>query len=157
MDERKQNKKKHVLREQPLTYDDYAALDDGIRYELVNGELELMTPTPTVTHQMISFELQRSLYDSCGNDYFVFYAPVDLILSQTEVRQPDLMLVHRSRMDIITKRGIIGAPDLVVEILSPSTLKRDKLDKLHVYAKYAIPEYWIIEPELAVLEQYVRH
>lgn len=155
MNERERKKKIEVVREEQLTYDDYAALGDGKRYELADGNLELMSPAPTVIHQMISFELQRRLHDSCGEDFIVLSAPIDLILSETEVRQPDLILVHRSRLDIIAKHGITGIPDLVIEIISPSTLKRDKLDKLKSYARHRILEYWIIEPELGVLEQHV--
>ena len=92
---------------------------------------------------------------SCESDYFIFYAPIDVILSSTEVRQPDIMLINRNRLDIISNRGIEGAPNLVIEILSPSTLKRDKIDKLEVYARFKIPEYWIVDPNSGVLEQFV--
>lgn len=72
------------------------------------------------------------------------------------VKQPDLVLVHRDRLHIITKHGAIeGIPDLVVEILSPSSAKRDKKIKLDTYARYEVPEYWIVDPENQVLEQYV--
>lgn len=81
--------------------------------------------------------------------------PVDLILSDRDVLQPDLVLVRRDRLDILSKKGITGIPDLVIEILSPSTLKRDKLDKLKTYARFELPEYWVVEPEQGVLEQYV--
>lgn len=147
--------KKHVVREQGLTYDDYAALDDGKRYELVDGQLELMSPSPSTIHQLVSFELQKKIDETCRNEYIIFNAPIDLILSTKEVRQPDLVLVHRNRLNIVSRKGIEGVPDLVVEILSPSTLKRDKLDKLKTYAHFHIPEYWIVEPELGSLEQFV--
>lgn len=145
---------KDKIRESGLTYDDYASLDDGNRYELAGGQLELMSPAPTLTHQMVSSEMYETIVHSCKEDYIILYAPVDVILSETEVRQPDIVLVHRERMQILSNRGIEGAPDLVIEILSPSTLKRDKIDKLKTYAYYNIPEYWIVEPEIGVLEQY---
>jgi len=147
--------KTDMIREGGLTYDDYAALDDGNRYELVDGRLELMSPGPSVIHQLVSYELQRSIARTCEKDYVILYAPIDLILSDSEVRQPDILLVRRDRMHILSKRGVEGPPDLVVEILSPSTLKRDKIDKLKTYARFRIPEYWVLEPELGVLEQYV--
>jgi Uma2 family endonuclease len=143
------------VREQGLTYMDYAALDDDNRYELVDGRLELMSPGPMVGHQLISFELQSRMRDTCISDYIILYAPVDLILSSYEVRKPDLLLVHRSRLSIISKKGVIGPPDLVVEILSPSTLKRDKVDKLKTYARYGVQEYWVVEPTVGTLEQFV--
>lgn len=153
--ERESPSKSPVIREGGLTYDDYAALDDGNRYELVDGRLELMSPGPSLTHQLVSYEVQRNIARTCEKDYVILYAPIDLILSDSEVRQPDLLLVRRDRMHILSKRGVEGPPDLVVEILSPSTLKRDKIDKLKTYARFCIPEYWILEPELGVLEQFV--
>lgn len=155
MSEKKQDQLNLNIKEHGLTYDDYAAIDDGNRYELANGQLELMSPAPTVTHQMLSFEIQKFISRSCESDYIILYAPVDVILSATEVRQPDLVLIHRNRIDILRKRGVEGAPDLVVEILSPSSLKRDKIHKLKAYAFYGIPEYWIVDPATGVLEQYI--
>ena len=147
---------KRVIKEQPFTYDDYAQLpDDGKRYELADGMLELMTPAPTPKHQVISNEMQNVLTNSCRSEYIILASPVDLILSNTEVRQPDLVMVQRSKIDIITRRGIEGIPDLVAEILSPHSVKRDKQSKLKVYEKYEIPEYWIIDPGNESLEQYV--
>lgn len=155
MSEKKQDQLNLNIKEHGLTYDDYAAIDDGNRYELANGQLELMSPAPTVTHQMLSFEIQKFISRSCESDYIILYAPVDVILSATEVRQPDLVLIHRNRIDILSKRGVEGAPDLVVEILSPSSLKRDKIHKLKAYAFYGILEYWIVDPATGVLEQYI--
>lgn len=144
------------VKEQLLTYDDYAQLpDDGNRYELVDGVLELMSPSASTLHQLISSQIQYKLVQSCEEEYLILDTPLDVILSPTEVRQPDLIMVHRSRMDIIKQRGIVGAPDLVVEILSPSSMKRDKISKLASYARYSIPEYWIVDPSNGALEQYV--
>jgi Uma2 family endonuclease len=152
----KSKKKSDVVREQPLTYDDYASLpDDGSRYELVDGVLEMMSPCASAKHQMISFQIQSKIAQSCDEDYFILNAPLDVILSPTEVRQPDLVMIHHSRINIIKKRGIEGAPDLVVEILSPSSIRRDKVGKLKSYANYAIPEYWIVDPTNESLEQYI--
>jgi Uma2 family endonuclease len=144
-----------LVKEDHLSYDDYASLEDGHRYELVDGRLELMSPAPSVTHQLVSFELQKLIARSCESDYIILPAPVDVILANHEVRQPDLVLVHRKRIEILSNRGVVGAPDLVIEITSPSTLKRDKME-LHSYSKYAIPEYWIVEPKAAILEQYIQ-
>lgn len=91
---------------------------------------------------------------TCDSDYLILCAPVDLILSSIEVRQPDLMMIHRSRLGIVSNRGVEGPPDLVIEILSPSTIRRDKLHKARIYARYGIPEYWIVDPALGVLERY---
>lgn len=149
------NSEHDKLKERGLTYDDYSAIEDGNSYELVGGQLELMSPAPTVTHQLVSGELFEKLKQSCESDYIILSAPVDVILSPSEVRQPDLVLLHRDRLGILSQRGIEGAPDLVVEILSPSTLKRDKIDKLSTYAKYGIQEYWIVDPAYGILEEYI--
>jgi Uma2 family endonuclease len=146
--------KSFVIREQPTTYDDYASLDDGNRYEVVDGTLELMSPGPNLNHQVISFQIQKRLAETCEQNYLVLYAPIDLILSPTEVRQPDLVMIHRSRLHILSRRGIEGPPDLVVEILSPGTLRRDKIGKMKTYARFRIPEYWIVDPVGGSLERY---
>ncbi|SFB10223.1 Endonuclease, Uma2 family (restriction endonuclease fold) [Lentibacillus halodurans] len=155
MSHKKSEKDKNVIKEYNLTYDDYASQDDGNRYELAGGKLELMSPSPSTTHQLVSSEIYEQIARSCKTDYYIFYAPIDVILSVQEVRQPDIALVSQKRMDILTNRGIEGAPDLVAEIISPSSLKRDKIDKLTTYAHFKIPEYWIVDPNLEALEQYI--
>ncbi|WP_062107257.1 Uma2 family endonuclease [Bacillus niameyensis] len=145
-----------IIKESPVTYDDYAQLPcDGARYEIADGVLELITPAPSPKHQVISSQILTTLMNSCQIDYIIFASPIDLILSNTEVRQPDLVIVPRSNVDIISNRGIEGIPSLVGEILSPHSAKRDRFNKLNTYAQYQIPEYWIIDPANEVLEQYV--
>lgn len=152
----KRNLDKESVRESPLTYEDYANMpDDGMRYELAAGQLEAMTPAPHPKHQLVLQQLMDLLKDTCNTDYIVFLAPVDVILSDIEVRQPDLIMLHRSRLSLLTNRGIEGPPDLVAEVLSPSTIKRDREDKRRSYSKYGVPEYWIIDMNNGHLEQYV--
>ncbi|MEQ4482624.1 Uma2 family endonuclease [Cohnella silvisoli] len=91
---------------------------------------------------------------SCRSDYEIFHAPLDVILSQTNVLQPDILMIHRSRMHIVSARGIEGPPDLVVEIVSPHSRKRDKVVKAKIYAKYNVPEYWVVNSDTETLEQY---
>lgn len=150
-------KDKDKIKETVLTYEDYSQIDDGNRYELANGELVLMSPAPSVTHQIISFQMQKRISQSCDSDYLILNSPIDVILSITEVRQPDLIIISKKRLNIVRKHGIEGPPDLVVEISSPSSRKRDKVDKLKSYAYYGILEFWIVEPELGTLEQYLLH
>lgn len=153
----KDDKKKKVVREQPMTYEDYANLpDDGKRYELVDGRLEFMGPAPTAYHQLVSLEIQKQFLQHCEEEYFIFNAPIDVIFSDTVVMQPDLALVRRDRFaSVVRKRGIVGTPDLIVEILSPVSVKRDRGSKLITYAEYKVPEYWIVDPSNQILEQYV--
>jgi Uma2 family endonuclease len=145
-----------MIKESPVTYEVYANLpDDGNRYEVSDGVLELMSPAPTPVHQLFSNELQVRLNQDCRNEYLIISAPVDVIFSNTEIRQPDLLMLRRDRISIMDKRGIHGAPDLIVEILSEYSRRRDKVSKRKVYAKYGVPEYWIADLSNYTLEQYV--
>ncbi|QTH41082.1 Uma2 family endonuclease [Cohnella sp. LGH] len=151
----KNKKATDKVKEQPATYETYAALpDDGNRYEVIDGVLELMSPSPTASHQSIASDLCFELKQSCKSDYLIYVAPLDVILSNTNVVQPDAIMIHRSRKHIVTSRGIEGPPDLAVEVLSPSSQKRDRLKKRAVYEKHGVPEYWIIDPEARTLEQF---
>ncbi|WP_135553441.1 Uma2 family endonuclease [Paenibacillus cymbidii] len=147
-----------VIKESPVTYDLYANMaDDGNRYEIADGVLELMSPSPTTTHQSIIAGLHLKLNESCRNEFIIFLSPIDVILSDTEVRQPDIVMIHRTRKSIISNRGINGAPDLVVEVASEHSRRRDKVQKRIAYAKYGVPEYWIVDLSNFTLEQYVLH
>ena len=134
--------------EAKLTYADYLETSDDERYELLNGEL-ILSPSPKEIHQYISgilhlmigtFVRERSL----GK---VYCAPFDVVLSDTDVVQPDLLFVSNERADIITPDNVQGAPDLVVEILSPATAERDRTVKLDLYAQHRVKEYWIVDPD----------
>ncbi|WP_217597764.1 Uma2 family endonuclease [Cohnella sp. GbtcB17] len=142
--------------EQQVTYDIYAAMpDDGLRYEVLDGSLELMSPGPNTSHQILSYNLQAKLSGSRKSEYLILYAPLDVILSPTNVVQPDLIFIRPERADIVTKRGIEGPPDLVVEILSPGSRHRDRVRKLRIYEKHGVPEYWIVDPGARTLEQHL--
>jgi Uma2 family endonuclease len=142
------------------TYADYAALpDDGNRYEIIAGVL-YMTPAPGTGHQSISARVVTFLvthveFAGLGR---VFAAPVDVELAPDTVVQPDIVVVLSANLDRITPSRIIGAPDLVVEILSPGTAGYDRREKQDAYARAGVGEYWIVDPgaqtvELLTLEQ----
>ncbi len=95
------------------------------------------------------------LVRSCKNEFVTIPAPIDVILSDKEVRQPDLIMIHKDKLHLITNKGVEGSPDLVIEILSPTSIKCDRKDKMETYAAYAIREYWLIDPKQKALEQYV--
>lgn len=98
-----------VMKESPVTYEIYAEMpDDGKRYEVIDGMLELMSPGPTAAHQSISLELIHELRQGCKTDYLIYVAPLDVILSHTNVVQPDVLMIHRSRRHIVTSRGVEG-------------------------------------------------
>ncbi|MFD2761164.1 Uma2 family endonuclease [Lentibacillus juripiscarius] len=151
----KKRHKKPVINEPGWTVDDYYQLpEDGNQYEIVNGILDLK-PSPTTTHQRISHRLERTLTDPCENDYIILHSPIDVILSNTETRQPDILMIHRSREHIIEEHAIVGPPDLVIEILSPNSASRDRMMKKQSYAQFNIPEYWIVDYKNEAIEQYV--
>jgi Uma2 family endonuclease len=144
------------VRETGWTYEEYAKLpDNGSHYEIADGVLELLAPGPTPQHQSVSGQIQFILNQSCRNNYIILQAPLDVVLAEKEVRQPDIIMIDRSRRNIIQPHAVVGPPDLVIEILSPSTARRDKLAKKKAYAKYGVPEYWIVDPVHLWLEQYL--
>jgi len=140
-----------------LTYRDYEALPaDGRRYELHEGEL-VVTAAPGVPHQRLVgrlFTLLRQPVEANGLGE-VFVSPVDCILSDTTVVEPDLVYVESARSSLVSVRGIEGPPTLVVEILSRSTMQIDRGAKLQLYARHGIPHYWIVDPDERCLEAYV--
>ncbi len=136
------------------TYEDYAALpDDGQRYEIVNGVL-VMTPAPTPEHQDIVGEIYVALraYVKLAGLGRVFMGPIDVQLSPNNTFQPDLVVVLNAHLERVAEKKIIGAPDLMVEIASPSTAAYDRLTKYEQYARAGITEYWIVKPTRRTVE-----
>jgi Uma2 family endonuclease len=136
------------------TYEDYRTLpDDRNRYEVIDGEL-LMTPAPSTTHQRVSKRLGRMLLQELEDTgiAIVYYAPIDVIFSPTSVVQPDLVVVMKERQGIITERGIEGPPDIVIEILSPTSRSADLHSKRKLYSSQEVSEYWIADPETHTVE-----
>jgi Uma2 family endonuclease len=139
-----------------LNYRDYAALpNDGRRYEIHEGELSV-TPAPGSKHQAVSMNLAAALHAHVRARGLgrVLAAPLDIILSDTTVVQPDIVFVATERAGQISERGIEGAPTLVIEILSPSTRETDRHTKTQLYARHRIPHYWIVDPDARVVEAY---
>ncbi len=131
------------------TYADYCRTPDDERYELLGGELS-MVPAPSLGHQRVDTRLGALLHlfvqeRGLGE---VFHAPCDVVLSEVDVVQPDLLFVSNARAHILfSGANVQGAPDLVVEILSPSTAERDRTRKRALYARYGVPEYWLVDPD----------
>ena len=140
-----------------LTYEDYVELpNDGNRYEILEGELAV-TPAPNLKHQISSANVFKIVSRHVDDNKLgiTLYAPVDLILESTSVLQPDLLFVSQARRNILTDKGIVGAPDLVVEILSPTTTRNDRVTKAQIYARHKVPVYWIVDPEQETVEVYL--
>jgi Uma2 family endonuclease len=135
------------------TYAEYAALPgDGRRWELIDGGFEV-NPAPTPRHQRVSRRLQFALMQQLEEPGLaeVFNAPIDVILSEKDVLQPDLAIVAAGR-DIISDRGIEGPPDLVVEVLSPRTSVLDRRVKSVTYFVFGVLEYWVVDPDVGSVE-----
>ena len=132
------------------TYEDYLNTPEGERYELLDGEL-ILVASPNMAHQGNQARLgARMFIFSEDNDLGrVFFSPTDVVLSDdsgTDVVQPDVLFISKEREGIITAANVQGAPDMVVEILSPSSSRRDWKYKRELYAKYGVEEYWIVDP-----------
>jgi Uma2 family endonuclease len=128
--------------------------DDGKRREIVEGEL-FVTPSPNVDHQRISRRIELALanYLEAHRIGEIFYAPMDVILSDFDVLEPDLLIVLNEHREIL-KTWVEGTPDLVIEILSVTTSHRDRGLKLKAYARHGVTEYWIVDPEQRAIEVY---
>ena len=132
-----------------LTYEDYRETPEDTRCELIDGEL-ILAAAPRTTHQGLQTGLgwrMGQLVDENGLGE-VFFAPTDVVLSDTDVVQPDLIFIAKERAHIITEEAVFGAPDLVIEILSPSTAARDEGYKRDLYELHGVKEYWMADVDL---------
>ena len=131
-----------------LTYEDYRATPEDARYELLDGDL-IMVAAPNLKHQKVLRRLSQKLgqfIDEHGLGEF-FFAPCDVVLSDTDVVQPDLLFVSREREHLLSSgENVQGAPELVVEILSPATADRDRGYKRELYGRHGVTEYWLVDP-----------
>jgi Uma2 family endonuclease len=135
----------------PYRIADYLALPDEPRCELLYGRL-LVTPAPKVRHQLVVGRIHHLLLDFADRrGGFAIASPVDVVLADHSVVQPDVIYVSKSRSAIVRDR-VEGAPDLVVEVLSPGTARRDIGEKLRLYAEAGVAEYWVVDPVLGTFE-----
>ena len=141
-----------------LTYDDLAALpEDRFRHELIDGQ-HFMTPSPFTNHQRASARLFVAIHDNVERTSSgeVFYAPFDVVFSDYDVVEPDILYISNERSSIITEKNIQGAPDLVVEVLSPGTRRRDRTLKRDLYERFGVLEYWLVDPRSRSVTVYRR-
>jgi len=140
-----------------LTYDDFLLFpDDGKRHELIDGE-HFVSPTPLLRHQRIllrlAYEIETFLRQHLLGELII--APMDVIFTRFDVVEPDLLYISHSRSHIKDK-WVHGAPDLVVEILSPSNRRYDEVTKRDLYDRTGVPEYWIVDPEAETVKVFRR-
>ena len=137
------------------TYAEFARLpsEGSTRYEVIHGELAV-TPAPTGRHQLVVAHLVRILgtfvHDHTLGE--VLPSPIDVLFGESDYFEPDVVFIRMDRTHLIGDRGIEGPPDLVVEILSPSTAHRDRGIKLERYRHFGVPEYWIVDPDARTVE-----
>src|ERR1044071_9650958 len=142
-----------------LTYDDFLLFpDDGQRHELIDGE-HYVTASPNMKHQYVLGNLHfliRSWLEEHRVDR-VFLSPFDVVFTRFDVLEPDLLfLTHARARQVLTAANVQGVPELVVEIGSPSTRKRDETIKKRLYEREGVAEYWVVDPDLDVIRVYAR-
>ena len=139
-----------------LTYDDFLLFpDDGKRHELIEGE-HYVTAAPNLKHQAVSANLLGQIWTHLQKNRIgkVYAAPLDVVFSHFDVVEPDLLFVSETRREVLTSKNVQGAPDLVVEIGSPSTRRRDEKLKHQLYERFNVTEYWVVDPDIDVVRVY---
>jgi Uma2 family endonuclease len=142
-----------------LTYDDFVQFpDDGLRHELIDGE-HYVTPSPNTKHQGISINLTVLIGSWLERNPIgrLFHAPFDVVFSNFDVVEPDLLYLSNERAaDALTPLHVRGVPELVIEIGSPGTRKRDETVKRRLYERTDVSEYWVVDPEINTIRVYQR-
>lgn len=129
-----------------MTYDELCQLpDDGVLYELLEGEL-VTRASPTPAHQQVVSRLSRLFAPVEDADHGTFYpGPIDVVFDRYNMPLPDGIFVTAARQDIVTGSGVLGAPDVVMEILSPTSMERDWSQKFATYQRFGVRSYWIVD------------
>jgi len=145
------------IQPRPLTFEDLLDTpDDGYRYEIIDGEM-IVSPAPGRKHQSFSglLFLLVATHVRSNNLGEVFFAPVDVRLHTNDIVQPDLIFIRRDRLDIYQDNPVEGPPDLVVEIISPTSVVRDAIRKARLYAASGVREYWLADPVKRTFQLFV--
>ncbi len=139
----------------PFTYADYRILPEGECIEVIEGGKLSMAPAPAAAHQIVSMRLSLLLGNHVTANNLgglVLAAPLDVIFDEQNITQPDLLYLAPEHKNLLQSRGIFGAPDLIVEIVSPSSQHRDFVVKHALYQRFGVREYWIVNPGLATID-----
>jgi Uma2 family endonuclease len=132
-----------INREDRFSYDDYKEWEDSEDWEIIGGKPYMMAPSPNTNHQRIGKKFISKIGNFLDGKPCELFYELDVILSKEDIVKPDIMVVCDKNK--ITDKNIKGAPDLIIEILSPSTAKKDKLEKYNLYKKSGVREYWIVD------------
>src|SRR5688572_26164959 len=142
-----------------LTYEDFVLFpDDGKRHEIIDG-VHYVTPSPNMRHQDLigrlyfAITLHLRAHPTAGR---VFLSPFDVVFSEFDVVEPDLLFIAADQLAILTEKNVQGSPALVIEILSPSTRKRDEQIKRRLFERGGVREYWLVDPKLDQMKVFRR-
>lgn len=152
---KKQHNKSENVREQPQPYEEAPNPFIDERYEIINNVRFDLKPAPTVKHQHLAGNLHHAVKTTCQHKGIVLFSPIDVYLDEANQFQPDLVFILNEHSDIIKEARIEGAPDLVAEVLSPSTSQRDKITKMDQYERFGVKEYWIVDPIHTTVDQFI--
>ncbi|MEO0138288.1 MAG: Uma2 family endonuclease [candidate division WOR-3 bacterium] len=143
-------------REKVWTYEDYLKLEDDKRYEVINGRLVEM-PAPGFEHQKVLNAINLKIYTFVLEKDFgeIVPSPFDVILSEDIVVQPDIVFISKDNLKNIREGRLFGAPDMIVEIVSPGSYNRDRYEKFKIYEEFGVKEYWIVLPGEKAVEVWV--
>jgi|SRR5688572_31316492 len=141
-----------------MTYKDFLEMpDDGKQYELIEGEL-ILNPAPIPRHQLVAGNLYHAI-----RNYFdqhdigkVMHSPIDVVLADDVLLQPDLIIIRNEHLSIIGPKNIQGPPDVVIEVLSDGTRRKDEIVKRKLYERYGVAEYWVVDPANGTVTIYRR-
>jgi Uma2 family endonuclease len=133
----------------------YETYDVMERYEIIDGIRYDMKPSPRLNHQILITRLSHSIEQTCHMNGLVLVAPMDVHLNDENIVQPDILYIAETSFHIVKGNQIFGSPDLLVEILSPSSGTHDKIRKKALYEKFAVKEYWIADPILKTIDQFI--
>ncbi len=144
-----------------MTYAEFRELEfddsDNFQYELLNGEI-VKKASPTVQHQRISIRLIAAILNYLTQNSIgeVFHAPLGVVLDNFNAPQPDIIFIRNENIDIIDEQDQIvrGVPDILIEIFSPGSIKRDRIEKKELYEQFSVPEFWIVDPNNQSVEVY---
>lgn len=155
------SKQPDLVKEQAQEYDPsnsnapypFPLIDE--RFEIINGIRYDFHPSPSLLHQVLVTELSSCIRQTCRPNGIVVVAPMDVHLDENNILQPDVIFISNETVHIVKNNKIFGAPDLVVEILSPSTSTNDKIRKKTQYERFGVKEYWIVDPRHHIIDQFV--
>lgn len=140
---------------QPKVKEQESVYDIPERFEILSGIRYDFLSSPKYTHQKISTNLHIHFHSSCQHDGEILLAPMDVHFDEANIVQPDVIYIANSNLSIIRDGFIFGVPDLLVEILSESTGRRDKTIKKQLYEQFGVKEYWVVDPIYRTVDQFV--